>query len=64
MKQHDLEETRFCPFKRAITRDYNGKTGRTEMRERFEVCAGERCMAYDNTHVTPRCRRLEAPRNG
>lgn len=35
-----------CPFKKTITREHNPVTGRTITYERFEVCAGERCMAY------------------
>ena len=51
MKQHNQhnqqpEETRFCPFKKAQTKEYNQETGLTETHERFEVCAGERCVAY------------------
>lgn len=35
-----------CPFKKVIEREYSGHKGTTTMRERFDVCAGERCMAY------------------
>lgn len=52
---------KLCPFKKCIDRDYNGKTGKTVMHERFEVCAGERCMAYEKGRFedTGRCKRLE-----
>lgn len=40
-------EERLCPFKKAVTKEYNPQTGRTELHERFEVCAGSRCMAYE-----------------
>lgn len=46
MKNDDHKETRYCPFKKAVSVEYNSMTGRKEMHERFEECAGERCMAY------------------
>lgn len=41
-----------CPFKRIIERDYSG-----QRREKFDVCAGDRCMAYQRKDGT--CKRLE-----
>lgn len=38
-----------CPFKRIIEM--------TAMREKFDVCAGDRCMAYQRKDGT--CKRLE-----
>ena len=46
-----------CPFKRIVERECSGKKGMTAMRERFGVCAGERCMAYQRKDGT--CKRLE-----
>ena len=46
-----------CPFKRIIGRDYSGQRGMTAMREKFDVCAGDRCMAYQRKDGT--CKRLE-----
>lgn len=46
-----------CPFKRVVEREYSGARGMTSMRERFDVCAGERCMAYRRRDKT--CKRLE-----
>lgn len=46
-----------CPFKRVVEREYSGTRGMTSMRERFDVCAGERCMAYRRRDKT--CKRLE-----
>lgn len=40
------KQTRLCPFKKIIERDYSGKTGKATINERFAPCAGERCMAY------------------
>ena len=45
-KTNDSSETRYCPFKKAVSVDYNGNNNRKEIHERFEQCAGERCMAY------------------
>ena len=39
------KQTRLCPFKKIIERDYSGKTGKATINERFAPCAGERCMA-------------------
>ena len=55
-KNEDRKETRYCPFKKAVSTENNGYTGRKELHERFEECAGERCMAY---LPGGRCRRLE-----
>lgn len=41
-----MNKEMLCPFKKTITREQNPVTGRTVTYERFEVCAGERCMAY------------------
>ena len=41
-----MEERKLCPFKRTVDRETNGFTGKQTMHERFEVCAGSRCMAY------------------
>ena len=49
-----------CPFKKVIEREYSGHKGTTTMRERFDVCAGERCMAYEkHPFSTDTCKRLE-----
>lgn len=40
------KEDRFCPFKKATVTENNSMTGRKETHERFEECAGARCMAY------------------
>lgn len=61
MGKKNNKETRFCPFKKAVSVEYNSMTGRKEMHERFEECAGERCMAYDPggwSHPDG-CKRLE-----
>ena len=31
-----------CPFKRIVEREYSSTRGMTSLRERFDVCAGER----------------------
>lgn len=49
-----------CPFKRIVEREYSGQRGMTSMRERFDVCAGKRCMAYQPQGGT--CKRLEPDR--
>lgn len=46
-----------CPFKRIVEREYSGHKGMATLRERFDVCAGERCMAYRRLDKT--CKRLE-----
>lgn len=56
------QKKRLCPFKRAITREFDPKTGKAEVHERFEVCAGDRCMAF-RPGIVDRCLRLEV-RNG
>lgn len=48
-----------CPFKRIVEREYSGQRGMTSMRERFDVCAGERCMAHYQVGAREMCRRLE-----
>lgn len=42
----DKQQKPLCPFKRIVEWEYSGQKGMTSMRERFDVCAGERCMAY------------------
>lgn len=49
-----------CPFKKIVELEYSGQRGMTSMRERFDVCAGERCMAYRRQGGT--CKRLEPDR--
>lgn len=52
----------FCPFKKAVSVEFNGASGRKEVHERFEECAGERCVAYSGKEIfteRPRCMRLE-----
>ena len=54
-----------CPFKRIVEREYSSTRGMTSLRERFDVCAGERCMAYRvpdyglGESGGPTCKRLE-----
>lgn len=51
-----------CPFKKITDRENNGHKGVTTTRERFDVCAGERCMAYEKgltSFSTGSCKRLE-----
>lgn len=50
------KDPRYCPFKKAVSTESNGYTGRKELHERFEECAGERCMAW---MPGGRCKRLE-----
>lgn len=45
-----------CPFKKVVEKDYSHTTGKTTIMERFDVCAGERCMAYQGN----RCLRVES----
>ena len=45
-----------CPFKKVVEKDYSHTTGKTNIMERFDVCAGERCMAYRGS----RCLRVES----
>ena len=60
-KNDDHKESRYCPFKKAVTTESNGYTGKREMHERFEDCAGDRCMAW---MPGGRCRRLEGGNAG
>lgn len=46
MAKKSEKETRYCPFKKAISTEYNGNNSKKEIHERFEQCAGDRCMAY------------------
>lgn len=61
----EKQQKPLCPFKRIVEREYSGIKGMTSMRERFDVCAGERCMAYEKTPYGDRdgtCKRLEPDR--
>ena len=49
-----------CPFKKVVEKDYSHTTGKTTIMERFDVCAGERCMAHYKVGGREMCRRLEA----
>lgn len=40
------EKEKLCPFKKTTERETNPFNGRETIHERFEVCAGKRCMAY------------------
>ena len=60
VKKLKNEDQRYCPFKKAISTENNGYTGKKEVHERFEECAGERCMEY---LPGGRCRRLESQNN-
>ena len=55
-KNDEHKEPRYCPFKKAVSSENNSYTGRRELHERFEECAGERCMAWI---PGGRCKRLE-----
>jgi len=55
---------RLCPFKKIVERDYDGKSGKATINERFAPCAGERCMAYKGTGEHGYCIRLEPNRLG
>lgn len=52
------QQSRLCPFKKIIERDYSGKTGKGTINERFAPCAGERCMAHYQIGGREMCRRL------
>lgn len=56
------KEKQLCPFKRIVERTSGRGKGAVTMRERFDVCAGKRCMAYDWKKDT--CKRLEPDRLG
>lgn len=45
-----------CPFKKVAEKYHSSFTGKTTTKERFDVCAGERCMAYHGG----RCLRVES----
>ena len=53
----DGQESRFCPFKTQTEKTYDDNSGLTTTRERFEHCAGSRCMAYrkDSPGAKGRC---------
>lgn len=57
--KNQVEQTagRFCPFKKQIIRKIkrDRRMAIPELHERFEMCAGDRCMAY----TSGRCLRLE-----
>lgn len=57
MAKKSEKETRYCPFKKAISTEYNGNNSKKEIHERFEQCAGDRCMAYIPYHN--KCARIE-----
>lgn len=50
-----MEEQKLCPFKKSTDRETNGFTAKQTIHERFEVCAGTRCMAYSRG----KCLRLQ-----
>ena len=45
------KDERLCPFKKTAELERNPSTGRETTHERFEVCAGERCMAYQRDPI-------------
>lgn len=45
-KNGEHRDFRYCPFKKATVTENNIMTGQRESHERFEECAGARCMAY------------------
>lgn len=47
-----------CPFKKKVVSEYNPNTGRRTLYEKFEVCAGKRCMAYRDLLTGSTCMRL------
>ena len=53
---------KLCPFKRTLDYEYTSETRRRTVHERFEFCAGERCMAYSKGPFDKegKCLRLEA----
>lgn len=57
---------RLCPFKKSIVRirAYGSKAEKITMQERFDVCAGERCIAYEKGPFEdkPHCKRLDGGR--
>lgn len=58
------EKEMLCPFKKTTTEEPNPMTGKVTTYERFEVCAGKRCMAYDPPTFgsdRPYCLRLDNP---
>lgn len=55
-KNDEHKAPHLCPFKKAVSSESNSYTGRRELHERFEECAGDRCMAY---LPGGRCKRLE-----
>jgi len=64
----DKQQKPLCPFKKIIEREYSGRKGAVTIRERFDVCAGERYMAYRVPNYghgesgDPTCKRLEPNR--
>ncbi len=63
MMEH--KQKSLCPFKKVVEKGYSHTTGKTTIMERFDVCAGERCMAYHvlfyghGEHGEPTCKRME-----
>jgi hypothetical protein len=41
-----ISEEKVCPYKKKTISETNPNTGRRVTYERFETCAGQRCMAY------------------
>ena len=59
----EKQQKPLCPFKKIVEREHNGHKGITTMRERFDVCAGARCMAYkEPVYGVSVCKRLEPDR--
>lgn len=52
------EKEKLCPFKKTTERETNPFNGRETIHERFEVCAGKRCMAYLDAMMGPVCLRM------
>lgn len=52
-------QKKLCPFKKATTTEKNGMTGSTTTHERFEECAGSRCMAYSQRRQVCRLTKKE-----
>ena len=47
MEKNQDRTEKLCPFKKKIVReDSRAERGEMVSREKFEHCAGERCMAY------------------
>lgn len=59
----DKQQKPICPFKKIVELEYSGQNGASTfftVRERFDVCAEERCVAYvPGTTCRATCKRLE-----